>query len=305
MQLKHGCFMGWISKLAFASAIAVSLGGCGSSSEIPAIYRSDTQFDAKPQMVMIVSFDGLRPDAIAPSEAIHLRSLQDTGVNARAAHTIMPSLTLPSHSSMLSGVTPEKHGIFWNGWDPSKGTIRVPTIFDEAKKLGMRTAMIAGKLKFAHLDHPGSLDRFIVREGGADEIADVTSQVIRDVRPQLLFVHFAHADNVGHKKGWMTSNQFEAIHDADQAMGQIFQTLQELGLLASTAVIATADHGGSGKGHGDASEESTSIPWFAVGAGVPKTGATDQAVTTYDTAATAAKLLEIPIPASWDGKSVF
>jgi arylsulfatase A-like enzyme len=206
---------------------------------------------------------------------------------------------------MLSGVSPEKHGIYWNGWDPSKGTIRVPTVFDEAKKLGMRTAMIAGKLKFAHLDHPGSLDRFIIREGDASEIAEVTSRVIRDVRPQLLFVHFAHADNVGHKKGWMTSDQFDAIHDADQAMGEIFQTLQELGLLASTAVIATADHGGSGKGHGDASDTSTMIPWFAVGAGVPKTGATDQPVTTYDTAATAAKLLDIPIPADWDGKPVF
>jgi predicted AlkP superfamily pyrophosphatase or phosphodiesterase len=305
MRLKHGCFTGGISRTAFIALIAIFFGGCGKGKDVPIVYQKDMQFDARPQMVIIASFDGLRPDAIGPSEAGHLQSLANAGVVAKSARTIEPSLTLPSHSSMLSGVSPAKHGILWNGWDPSKGLIRVPTLFDEAKKKGLRTAMIAGKIKFAHLNHPGSIDRFIIREGDASEIAEVADKTIRELRPQLLFIHFAHADNVGHKEGWMTSDQFDAIHEADQALGQIFHTLVGLNLLASTAVIATADHGGSGKGHGDASDVSVSIPWFAVGAGIPRIGTIDHPITTYDTAATAAALLDLPIPASWDGKSAF
>ena len=102
----------------------------------------------------------------------------------------------------------------------------------------------------------------------------------------------------------MSSKQFDAIHDADQALGRLLQYLQRKNLLLSTAVIATADHGGSGKGHGDESHTSTSIPWFAIGAGIPKVVKIPTAVSTYDTAATAAKLLGLPIPSSWDGRSI-
>lgn len=291
MHVKHGWFL----------AIALFLSGCASP-DVPTVYRKDMQFEAKPKMVLIVSFDGLRPDAIAPADAGHLISLAETGISAKSAHTIVPSLTLPSHSSMLSGVSPEKHGIYWNNWDPSKGLIRVTTIFDEAKKAGLRTAMVVGKEKFMHLNHPGSVDSYSFNEGSPDEIAKITEKVIQSSQPQLLFVHFAHPDLVGHDEGWMSPEQFDAIHEADQGFGRILKSLQDLNLLSSTAIIVTSDHGGSGKGHGDASEVSTSIPWLAAGAGITK-GVLDKPIKTYDTAATAAALLRIPIPTSWDGKS--
>lgn len=290
------------------AVVVFFVGGCGNLTDIPIVYHPGMQFDAQAKMVIIVSFDGLRPDAIAPAGAEHITSLAEAGVSAKTAHTIMPSITLPSHSSMLSGVSPAQHGINWNSWDPSRGTIRVPTLFDEAKKLGLKTAMVVGKEKFKHLARPGTVDQFVYDDGDAQEIAEAATSVIKASSPNVLFIHFAHADNVGHAEGWMTADQFEAIHEADQGLGVVFQALKNLGLLESTAVIATADHGGSGRGHGDASEESTRIPWLAAGAGIPKEragGFIEKPLTTYDTAATAASLLNIPIPASWDGKSAF
>ena len=54
--------------------------------------------------VVIVSFDGMRPDAMALADAPTLHRLRAEGAAAVNAQTVGDSSTLPSHSSMLSGV---------------------------------------------------------------------------------------------------------------------------------------------------------------------------------------------------------
>ena len=58
------------------------------------------------QHVVVISIDGLRPDAIAASGAANLQRMMREGAYSLQARTIMPSRTLPSHTSMLTGVTP-------------------------------------------------------------------------------------------------------------------------------------------------------------------------------------------------------
>lgn len=307
MRMEHGRFKRLFSPLAIG-LVFVLVGGCGSSPDVPTVYRQSMAFQPDAKMVLIVSFDGLRPDAIAPAAAAHIQSVQSAGVTARKARTITPSLTLPSHTSMLTGVDVAKHGIDWNNYDPSKGEIRVTSIFEEAKKAGLKTAMVVGKEKFKHLIRNKSVDEFFFHEGTPNVIAAAAVNVIQDLRPQVMFVHFAHADTVGHKKGWMSGEQLDAIHRADQGLGRIFQGLQAMNLLESTAVIITADHGGEGTHHSHGGELSETIPWFAVGAGVPTNlpnNITAADVKTFDTAATAASLLHIPVPGTWDGHAIF
>src|SRR5918995_1492283 len=64
--------------------------------------------------VVLVSIDGLRPDAIERFGAPTLQRLMREGSYSLSARTIMPSTTLPSHTSMLSGERPEVHGVSWN-----------------------------------------------------------------------------------------------------------------------------------------------------------------------------------------------
>jgi predicted AlkP superfamily pyrophosphatase or phosphodiesterase len=293
--------------LAWVLVSAGGIAGCATSPlpEIPAVYERGAAFEPKARRVLIVSFDGLRPDAIEAAGAKHIQSLAAAGTRAKVARTVLPSITLVSHASMLSGVSPTKHKIFWNSYDSTKGTILVPTVFDLAKRAGLTTAMIVGKEKFRHLARPGTVDRFVFETGMPHEIALATKKAIEELKPELLFVHFPHPDQVGHKQGWMSSNQLRAIRDSDHALGEIFQVLREQSLFPSTTVILTADHGGSGRGHGEDSEVSKRIPWYAAGPGVVIGGEIEREITTYDTAATAAKLLALPIPAEWDGKPVF
>ena len=64
--------------------------------------------------VVLVSIDGLRPDAISAYGAPTLGRLLNEGAYTLAANTIHPSKTLPSHTSMLTGQPPDRHGVLWN-----------------------------------------------------------------------------------------------------------------------------------------------------------------------------------------------
>ena len=102
--------------------------------------------------VVLISIDGLRPDAIAASGARNLQRMMREGAYTLRARTIMPSRTLPSHTSMLTGVPPEVHGINWNFEQVENvGTVQVPTVFDLAQAAGKSTAGFFGKSKFRHL----------------------------------------------------------------------------------------------------------------------------------------------------------
>ena len=64
--------------------------------------------------VILISIDGLRPDAIEQFGAPTLQRLMNEGTYSLKARTILPSSTLPSHTSMLSGEPPDQHHVLWN-----------------------------------------------------------------------------------------------------------------------------------------------------------------------------------------------
>jgi arylsulfatase A-like enzyme len=90
----------------------------------------------------------------------------------------------------------------------------------------------------------------------------------------------------------------------DGLIGEILAALEGGGYLDSTLLIITADHGGHYFGHGDDSLVDRTIPWLAVGPGVPQGITLTSAVNIYDTAATALYALELPIPETWDGQPI-
>src|SRR5690348_13216054 len=78
--------------------------------------------------VVVVSIDGLRPDAIARFKAPTLTRLMSEGRYSLSAQTIALSLTLPSHTSMLTGVDSDQHGVTWNSdKTATRGFVAVPT----------------------------------------------------------------------------------------------------------------------------------------------------------------------------------
>jgi predicted AlkP superfamily pyrophosphatase or phosphodiesterase len=254
--------------------------------------------------VFIVSIDGGKPAVMQKSKMPTLFSLIKQGSSTWKAQTIFPSITLVSHTSMLTGVGPEKHGISWNDWKPEKGVVAVPTVFGLARAKGFSTALFTGKEKFQHLNVPGTLKTFSFPAYKAEEVAQVAARYIEVTKPNLCFIHFADADGAGHASGWGSPQQMEALADVDGALGVIYRAIWKAGIARDSVVLISADHGGHDKNHGTSAAEDMTIPWIAWGAGVRRGYTITAGITTYDTAATALWLLDVPIPENWDGKPV-
>jgi arylsulfatase A-like enzyme len=265
---------------------------------------TEAPVQTKIKQVVIISIDGLRPDALELADTPALDNLRASGAYSPSAQTVLISVTLPSHASMLSGMTPKKHGILWGapyiGWPGMNG----PTLFNVAHDAGLRTAMVFGKQKMNYLVLPNSVDKLFGADVGDMEVKNQTVEFIQAGLPNVLFIHFPDTDRVGHEFGWMSSNQLQSVTFVDGLIGEIVAELESGDYLNSTLLIITADHGGHGFGHGDASPVDRTIPWLAVGPGVRPGVTLTRHINTYDTAATALHALELPRPEVWDGQPI-
>lgn len=254
--------------------------------------------------VVLISIDGLRPDALAEADTPTLDTLIAAGAYSPAAQAVLPSVTLVNHASMLSGMTPEKHGIYWNETLPNLGKVEGPTLFSAAHEAGLETAMVVGKPKLDHLVLPNSVDTYIYAGFLDRQVVDRTVAVIQAGLPDLLFVHLPDVDSAGHLTGWMSTGQLLAIEQTDRLIAELLVALEAGRFLNNTLLLVVSDHGGRETWHGDDSPEETTVPWLAVGPGVPA-GLTLQAeIMMYDTAATALYALGVPVPERWDGRPV-
>ena len=253
--------------------------------------------------VMIVSIDGLRPDIISLAPMPNLLALMQGGAYSLAAQTVRPSVTLVSHSSMLVGVCPAKHGVNWNDYIPERGYAIGTDLFDIASAVGLETHMFVTKNKLQQITEPASLDRFVF----VNDRDTVLAERLISEFPQnfgVLFVHLGLVDGMGHAYGWLSPEQLSVAFRADEALGRILAELDARGVRHETLIVISADHGGHATSHGSSSPEDMTIPWIATGPGIQPRALTSP-IHTMDTAATAAFALGLPIPPEWDGVPVY
>lgn len=259
--------------------------------------------------VIVVSIDGLRPDAIAKFQARTLERLMTRGRYSLTAQTIEISNTLPSHTSMLTGVGADQHGITWNK-DRSGdfGHVEVPTVFGLARSAGFATAAFYSKSKFHHIDAPETIDHVRGPKGGvipwnSGKVTDLVVEHLTAKRPNLVFVHLADADFAGHNFGWMEHTYGMAVREADRAVARIVAAADRAYGAGNYTILVTSDHGGHRKGHGTTDPLDTTIPWIISGAGVQR-GESLAGIRTMDTAATVLWMLNIAAPTNLVGKPV-
>jgi predicted AlkP superfamily pyrophosphatase or phosphodiesterase len=259
--------------------------------------------------VLVISVDGLRPDAIAKYHAKTLERLMAQGRYSLTAQTISISNTLPSHTSMLTGVDADQHKITWNK-DRSGdfGHVEVPTVFGLARNAGFTTAAFYSKSKFHHIDAPETIGYVRGPKGGvipwnSGKVADLVIPHLAEARPNLTFIHLADADFAGHNFGWMQHMYGMAVRQADIAVARILDGADKAFGPGRYTVVITSDHGGHKKGHGTTDPVDTTIPWIVSGAGV-QPGQALSGIRTMDTAATVLWMLNIAAPPTLVGKPV-
>ena len=263
---------------------------------------------AQVRRVLIISVDGLRPDLMLRARTPVIRRLMDSGSFSLWARTVKQAITLPSHTSMLTGVSPSKHGVTWNSDKDEEAYPKVPTLFEVAKKAELTTAMVTGKSKFDVLARPGTVDWLSVAKATDEEVGSRAAMVLAHHRPDVMVVHFPGCDGAGHSKGWGSPEQMAAIESIDRSLGVLLSALDESGLAGETLVILSADHGGAGRGHGPDDPRCRHIPWIASGPGVRRnydlTRDGTLVINTEDTFATACYFLGLRPDAPIDGKPI-
>lgn len=251
--------------------------------------------------VLIVSFDGLRPDAIDATTAPTLRGLIDGGSYHAAALAEIPAVTLPNHTSMVTGLSILSHGVFVN--IDIEGRVQHPTIFDVAREHGVSAGFFANKGKLGYLCAEGDTDIRRIR-GDVDEIADECAAAIRDNDLHLIFLHFGEPDGAGHSQGWMTDAYLAQVTRADAALSRILDALQERGLRDKTLLIVTADHGGHDKTHGFPIPTDQHVPFILNGPDIAPGRSLTSTLHPMDVAATALTQLGLPTTIAREGRDV-
>ncbi len=342
---------------AHAAAVLLCLlaGACSTSSGPIALGPAPGPAQAK--RVVLVSVDGLRPDVIEQAGAANLKKLIERGAYCPEAETIRPSITLPSHTSMVTGLDFSRHGVVWNNYRP--GYIGHPTVFSVVAREGGQTAILFSKDKFHYLADPDdvhwvygppvpyktpaeeditdaeTIERMRRRElaetkAPAPAVSAATSTVSRPKAADLMstadllarafakawpshgfrftFVHFRECDEAGHRYGWMGPQYIAAVKAVDAAIGELMATIDAKDGFRETALLISADHGGSGRGHfrvlDPDKRENVTIPWIVVGPGVPPGLRIGRVIRTFDTAPTLLALLGMGAPLGIDGRAV-
>ena len=114
---------------------------------------------AKPRpAVILISIDGLKPEYVLDAGAHglkipNLRRFLRQGAYSTGLQGVVPTVTYPSHTTLLTGVAPARHGIYANttfdplrknygGWYWYAEDIKVPTLWDAAAAAGLVTANV-------------------------------------------------------------------------------------------------------------------------------------------------------------------
>ena len=141
-----------------ACRIALAVAGALLAAVLALDARVQAQDRPAPPLLLVISVDGLRPDYVTAADAHglripELRRFMKEGAFADGVIGVIPTVTYPSHTTLVTGVWPTTHGILANttfdpmranqsGWYWYAEDIRVPTLWDVAGRAGLTTASI-------------------------------------------------------------------------------------------------------------------------------------------------------------------
>ncbi|RFZ94881.1 alkaline phosphatase family protein [Mucilaginibacter conchicola] len=148
--------------------------------------------------VVLISIDGLRPEFyLDPSWGmVNLRQAMNTGSYAEGVRGSFPTVTYPSHTTIVSGVLPAKHGIYYNTpveplgitgkWFWYYKDIKVPTLWTAAKQAGLVTAGVSWPVTVgAPIDY--NLPEFVILPKNKGEKKDEIKALYDESNPKTLF----------------------------------------------------------------------------------------------------------------------
>lgn len=253
-------------------ALTVILGGGAQASPRPA-----------PHKLLVISVDGLDWRYLRDADALglkipNLRKLAAEGEAADGVVGVAPTITWPSHTSIITGVRPDQHGVTTNArlgapltesvW--STRVLKVPTLYDCVAKAGRTSAAITWPTTVDANVTWNLPEYFLRRNGGSMDLKGVaqtatpglvdaiaqdypsfrqqwvddrtralaTLHLLRKRQPDLILLHFVDLDSEAHDQGPFETNANAILERTDELIGDFLRVLP-----ADYRVAVVSDHG--------------------------------------------------------------
>jgi Uncharacterized proteins of the AP superfamily len=232
------------------------------------------------------------------------------GASSLVASTVSPSVTTAAMTSLLTGVSPEQHGILTDRLFIPKSAPGLSPIADVLARHGYPSAGFMGHVPPVFRGIAARVGRRLgfgtIHLVGrtAAEIVTAARTTIRTQRRGLILLHWPDADRAGHAAGRMSGDYAPGRGQLDRALGDLADVAGVPGD-SHTLLIGLADHGGGGtdpRDHESAHPLDLTIPLFLVG-GATLPCELDRP-TLLDVPATVLHALGVKTPPSYEGRAL-
>lgn len=213
---------------------------------------------AKEPIVVWLSFDGVRHDALDPLAYPALGRLQNQGARATSLRPVFPSSTFANHVAMATGTHADRHGIVGNRFlDPELGFfdygndakfLEAEPIWISAERQGVKAATFFWVCSETDWQGTGQSYRRAPFDGGLGE-AEKVDQILSWLdlpeaeRPRLIMSWWHGADAAGHRHGPGSDQVKAQLRGQDLELSRLLAGIDQRELWPRLTLMVVSDHG--------------------------------------------------------------
>jgi predicted AlkP superfamily pyrophosphatase or phosphodiesterase len=242
------------------AVVAVAMGACSAARAPEPVEAPRSR--TRPTSVLLISLDAFRADYFERGLTPRLAQLARGGVRAEWMVTSYPSLTFPSHYSIVTGLRPDRHGIVHNTMrDPALGSFSLSNrdavgngawwggapVWVTAERAGLPTATFfwpgsEAAIQGVRPTRWKPYDESIKVDARVETVLEWLSEDA-STRPRLITLYAETLDDAGHSHGPDSDQLRGALGEVDVAMGRLLDGLAARSLLDVVDLVITSDHG--------------------------------------------------------------
>ena len=270
--------------------------------------RSFCSSDKRPEIagklferVIVLNIDGCRLDRFYEAKLPFLTSLQkESTYFPEGIQTVYRALTNPAFASILTGATPEVHGITSNNFGQ---VIKVEALPDVVK------TKLYGSMHIEHFSKTTwdtrivSLPTHGIYKSDDIMLEEMKEDLLKQDNTRLFIADISEVDFLGHAYGSESGQYLEALKRADSRLGNFFVWLKEKNLSEGSAVIVCSDHGIKRIDHSYLLFKAERyVPFIVNGKGIKRDNPLTFAASIMDIAPTVSYLLGVRYPSHCRGR---
>ena len=238
---------------------------------------------ASARPLVVISVDGLDYRYLRDADALglripHMRRMMAEGTSAQGVIGVVPTITWPSHTTLISGVAPHVHGIMGNRRPKAEGgdyywstsLLKSPTLLNVLRQQQMKSAAITWPVTVDATVDFNLPEYFQNRNGGAMDLPSIESKatagLVQEIaetfpsfaqywmndrtralatvyllerkKPDLVLLHLVDHDAEAHEHGPFSREAKSVLEYTDELIGDIVHALPK-----DAVVALVSDHG--------------------------------------------------------------